>query len=254
MKVNSFIINLESDYSRRIAMKRRIQNTPFENAQFFGGISGKILPEDIRENMFDIRKFREIFGSNASAGEIGCALSHFELWKKISELDGYFYILEDDIHLGDNWEFIIDYVDRRLISSLPRIVLLTHRFEYYNRSKIDINGVVSVRPHNAWGTICYAINSSAARCLVNLGRPHYVADSWDYFISKGIDIRALLNHPVKVDFDFKSNIDGRASDFAKRVDAIDHVPLPITDVFVPKMLYDSLLIKFGIKAVREQLG
>ncbi len=251
MKIRSYIINLERDYDRREAMKRRVENTPFNNAHFFSGILGEGLSKSYRDKVFDVKKFRSLFGADPSVGEIGCALSHFELWKKISESEGYFYILEDDIYLGNNWKLIVDYIDKWLNSSLPRIVLLTHKFEYYKMSRVVTGGVASVRPHNAWGTFCYAINSSAARCLVNLGKPHYVADSWDYFINKGIDIRALLEHPVRVDFGFESNINGRASDFVKRINALGYAPLPVTDVPVPKMIYDTLLVKLGFKVVKE---
>lgn len=45
--------------------------------------------------------------------------------------------------------------------------------------------------------------------MLGLGRPSFIADEWDYFYSRGLDLLAFVPHPVAVNARFDSNIASR---------------------------------------------
>ena len=93
-----FVINLERNADRREHVSKIMSenNIDFE---FFKAVDGKsIFPDNesrlkfIEENFLDCNKWQP------SVGQIGCWLSHVEIWKKIvSENISSCLILEDDI-------------------------------------------------------------------------------------------------------------------------------------------------------------
>lgn len=245
--MKSYVINLEKDLERRLIMTRRLSDTPFSDAEFVKGVDGRTIHAAKINDLFELRRFNRTFEGVINRGEIGCTLSHYHIWERMACDNKSAIIFEDDLKFNGDWTAALSFLKRWLDSRKPRIALLTHHFDYYRWTlRHEKEGIDTVRPIRAWGTVCYGINAAAARLLTGLGRPFYVADSWDFFKSKGIDIRAIVQHPVIVDFSFESNIPQRTADLEKRIAYICLVPGMNTDVIVPRMLYTGLLYKAKI--------
>ncbi|MCM1032415.1 MAG: glycosyltransferase family 25 protein [Odoribacter sp.] len=245
--MRAYVVNLEKDSDRRADMRGKMAETPYSDFSFVKGVYGKGLSEHECEEYFDLARFKEEFGYRPFLGEIGCAASHYGIWTDIARCGRPAMIFEDDIYFDGGWNGIPSFLESWLDSPRPRVMLLTHFFMYYRGSVIDHgNGIVSVNTVNAFGTVCYAINAAAAQLLVDLGKPHYVADAWDYFKTKGLEVRGLLQHPVYVNYDYRSNIDSRGPDPDRLLDYIGYIPGVNTVTQVYRKLYIIIASKLGI--------
>lgn len=251
--MKAYIINLACDTDRRAAMEHRLAATPFADAEFADAVDGRRLSPRQRAALFDYRRLVDFIPEKLSPGEAGCTLSHYYLWQRIAATDEPAVVMEDDITLdGAPWEPILAHLDSWLAVSEPRVMLLTHQFEYFAHT-VSREHPVHVKPLHARGTVCYAINPAAARLLTSLGRPHYVADAWDYFRRRGVNVRAYLHHPVRHDFDVPSNITARANDiYFHRLPWVGRAPYPLTDQLIPAMWYRHLLRLAGILRLHTQ--
>ena len=100
-----------------------------------------------------------IHSTHLTSGEVGCFLSHYNLWKKCIELNVPLCILEDDAVVPDNLHDDLDEL------------LETYNFIYLGWKEIaesvptsDSRFVVPVYPY--W-TLAYVITPEAAKLLVN---------------------------------------------------------------------------------------
>lgn len=209
--MKAYIINLDCDTLRREDMLDKIAATPVADAEIFDAVDGRTMSPDEAARRFDFERFARMHRSpRPNPGEVGCSLSHYSLWQRIAAGREPAIILEDDIHFTGPWKQPLEYCADWLASDEPRVVLMVRQF-FYRRAKEVLPGVRAARPISACGTECYIINPAGARLLVNLGRPHYVADEWDYYASQGLQISALLDHPVSVDYDYATNIPTRSA-------------------------------------------
>ena len=90
-----FVINLKSDFKKRETMTD-ILNKYTSDYTFFEAINGKELKDD--EYKINLNWMNPYDNTHTTYGEVGCALSHYSLWKKmIDENIEQALILEDDV-------------------------------------------------------------------------------------------------------------------------------------------------------------
>lgn len=219
--MKAYVINLEKDIDRREYMRRLMLDSVFESVEFVKGIYCKSLNYAQQSEIFDRHRFGHVFSDSAFEGEIGCAVSHFNVWRMIADRDDKFaFVLEDDVCFDDDFAPISKWSARWLDSSRPRVVLFSHNFYYYPWNKAgDGHYMFVTRTNKAFGTFCYGVNRAGARLLVSLGKPHYISDEWDYFQRQGLEMRLPLVHPVSVNFKFDTNIKQRSAYLLGKLDA-----------------------------------
>ncbi len=91
-----FCISLARAKERRATMRRRLDalGMPYE---FVGGVDGEKLDFSHYKNRLRPDAFRRIRGREMSPGEVGCFLSHHNLWRRIiAEQTECALVLEDD--------------------------------------------------------------------------------------------------------------------------------------------------------------
>lgn len=245
--MKSYVINLEKDAERREYMRRLLVSTPFADAEFVTGVYGKSLSRSQLSELFEQHRFGRVFSDPAFVGEIGCAVSHYNVWRRMVASDDRFaFVLEDDVCFDGDFAPMSEWAAKWLDSSRPRVVLFSHYFSYFPWNTAAEDGYKYVsRPCKAFGTFCYGINGAAAKLLVSLGKPHYVADEWDYYQRHGLEIRLPLEHPVGVDFNFDTNIKQRAAYLRGKLD----VGALLVEPCYFSLAYESfkqLLLKLGI--------
>ncbi len=91
-----FIINLPRDAHRRDIMSARLDKTGL-NYEFFEAVDGYALdPDD--QPFYDRKKRMRYFGRDLLPGELGCLLSHRNIYAKMdAENIPYAVVLEDDV-------------------------------------------------------------------------------------------------------------------------------------------------------------
>lgn len=219
--MKTYIINLEKDANRRKYMEQLLVGSPFTEPEFVKAVYGKALSAQEKAEIFDQKHFGYVYDGRASDGEIGCAVSHYRVWKNMAESDhNVAFVLEDDVKFDGDFAPLVRWSAKWLDSPRPRVVLFSHYFFYYPTSVGCEDGFkFSKHPRHAFYTHCYGINKAGARLLVSLGKPRYTADDWNYFQRRGLRVRAPLEHPVGVNDSFRTNIDRRSAFIVSDYDA-----------------------------------
>ncbi|EHZ6874366.1 glycosyltransferase family 25 protein, partial [Providencia rettgeri] len=118
--MNTFVINLKDDLLKRDFMRNQLDNIGI-SYQFIEAIDGRIMSDNtIKQLAYD---YPDCY---LTKGEIGCALSHMAIYKKMIEDNiEIALILEDDALLPSNiYSKLIDIknIDK---SSKPNVYILT---------------------------------------------------------------------------------------------------------------------------------
>jgi glycosyl transferase family 25 len=148
------------------------------NVEIIDAVVGKELSEaELREAVFD-------YGcSGFTKGEIGCALSHLKIYRKIVE-DGVdiALILEDDAALSDNINAALkDIEDFNKKADKPMLFLITRVEKYISSLPKRLERINLYRFHKGWLATGYAINRKGAEILLKRLCPiKVVADHWLY--------------------------------------------------------------------------
>ena len=189
-----FVVNLKADGHKRERVLSLCSKFELEHAKIFPAVNGALLPSDILNGIYNSEIAIQKNKRELSRGEIGCALSHINLYKKImSENIEIALILEDDIAFSKDFKSTLDDL---LQSNLPEdweLILLGHhididrykdtRFNIWSKFKIN-QGHSRYRPSEvAFGTYGYLINNRGAARLLEeikiIEKPidHYTGDS-----------------------------------------------------------------------------
>lgn len=110
LNVFCYIITLERSKKRRELMEKKIKrNTGIVNYEYYYGVDGRT---DLNSYQFKVKE-----NTTMLVGEIGCFLSHYNLWLKLkNKTDNYFLILEDDNTFYSNFNY---YMNKLLTNYLP---------------------------------------------------------------------------------------------------------------------------------------
>lgn len=102
-----FLINLEHRVDRLDFVKKQLEqhNLLFERIDAVNGIN--LSFDD--QNVIDVEKFTLLQKKKPVKGELGCAMSHRKVWKKmIDEKIDYALILEDDVKFDKNLKSFLE--------------------------------------------------------------------------------------------------------------------------------------------------
>lgn len=185
MNIRTVCINLERRPERKETMLQRTKN--FGPIDFFNAVDGTTLqltPEITK--MFQNNTF------HWRLGIMGCALSHYELWKQLAsgEHDAYF-ILEDDTELHPNFNVLYQNVVNTMKQHGIDFIFLGHHFSNYVNYDFVLNTMLRLAPLDkrryGGGTGGYLISKAGARSLVEWLETHGCKDPIDHELSSWND-------------------------------------------------------------------
>jgi glycosyl transferase family 25 len=173
-----FIISLESELERRhkIGLQCKEQSLFCE---FINAVDGRKLPSEIATTVT-----HDFYNSKLTRGEIGCALSHLNIYSKmVSENISHALVLEDDAIFDGSLHDCLSGVDGIIREDKPEIFVLTARCSYNKHiKKTDFSGRNYFRITNGSGGYGYVINLAAAKLLLERNLPiKFEADRWTIF-------------------------------------------------------------------------
>ncbi|RYD81650.1 MAG: glycosyltransferase family 25 protein, partial [Sphingobacteriales bacterium] len=176
------VVNLRRSIARRIYIQEKLlhYNIPFE---MFEAVDGNELCEtELNEIYAKGSYFKTRYGRVMNIGEIGCALSHIGLYKKIlEEKIPYAIILEDDIEFDERLSHIVqnNHSVEKLLNHFDLVLLgyadtdLNYRkpgiCSVWKRIKLDHIIKAGVPVSRCWGTIGYLISLKGAEKLLSRG-------------------------------------------------------------------------------------
>jgi glycosyl transferase family 25 len=197
--IQTFIISLPKDKKRREYLGSQLQklDIPFSIAN---AVHGASLSAEELEASYDREKAVRLFNRELSKGEIGCALSHVSIYKKmVAENIPYALILEDDASiLDDDLSATLSRLAQAYTHQTPVAVLLNHVPRYDGNKKTELDGGHCI--YDAYRGVCahgYFITQAAAEVLAkNLYPVYVVADKWEYFQERYIQVKALVPYSI----------------------------------------------------------
>lgn len=189
-----YIVNLEKDVERKASIKAQLDDLNLDY-EFISAVYGKNLSqEEISRLSPDFEK------TSLTLPELGCALSHINIYKRIVENnDSVALILEDDIKINRDIIDIIKYISENNNSNKANVIILGKVNEYIDHFKKRINKKYSIATAiDSSGTYCYCVNTLAAKKLLQFLQPVWlVADEWKLMREKNIiRLKAIVPSPI----------------------------------------------------------
>ncbi|UDQ80197.1 glycosyltransferase family 25 protein [Erwinia rhapontici] len=178
-KMKTFIINLPNSIDRKAFMQEQCHSLGL-NFEFFNAVAGKDFTRE--EVIKHSRKLTEV----RTPGELGCALSHIELYRKIvTDNIPVALILEDDVVLNEDISSVLSSIEKNITGR--EIILLNRAKQYLNREiyRFEKNAVYPVAEADL--TCSYVITQDAAEALLTFLYPVWlVADRWSLIRQYGV--------------------------------------------------------------------
>ena len=190
MPLKTFVINLEKDTERMASIDRQLRQLGLVYERISAAY-GKDLSVGERREVFSAFRWWCAMGRPVAPAEIGCALSHYNIYRRMVEDEKlpYCCILEDDIALSQAFNSTLKEVERWIDPMKPQVVILNDHQNAY--------GGLSVGIHRSPGGTCtdgYVLTRVAARNLLDANLPIIVpCDTWGRWVRQG---RIELYHAV----------------------------------------------------------
>lgn len=164
--IPKFIISLEKDKERSNYLKNEVYP---KLSNYFKCKAFNAEEDDPNEVLKENNIFiSDIFVEKCNIGQLGCFLSHFQLWKYIVEqgLD-LAIVMEDDVKIYKNFNRIIDTIHENLPVKFDYVHLFIHpdkqKIDYLEGKEGDI-----IPAEDNFGTVAYLISLRGAKRLIKL--------------------------------------------------------------------------------------
>jgi len=164
--IPKFIISLEKDKERTNYLKNEVYP---KLTNYFKCAAFDAEEDDPNEVLKENNIFvADTFIEKCNVGQLGCFLSHFQLWKYIvvQKLD-MAIILEDDVKIYKNFNRIVDTIHENLPVKFDYVHLFIHpdkqNIEYLEGKEGDI-----IPAEDNFGTVAYLISFRGAKRLIKL--------------------------------------------------------------------------------------
>lgn len=179
-KANTYIVNLERRPDRKKAMEELFESQGIDSYSFFKAVDGKslVVTEEI------VRLFTGNDFSNRK-GVIGCAMSHYMLWKQLSEdtSNEYYIIYEDDITLCDDYKNKLEEVLRDVEGKDVVYLGFSTLKENSHKKHEFADGLVQTDKQTyLGGTFGYIITRSGCKMLLNYIETNGIKHGIDYIM------------------------------------------------------------------------
>ena len=191
-----YLINLDKDVAKFAVADRQLQSFGIEYSRI-SAIDGKSLSQSEKKSKVSYFRWWCAVGVPPRDGEIGCALSHIAVYKRIVESGlEYACVLEDDVVLDKRFTEVLEQVSRSINSLKPQVLLLSnHSDESENtgsgahvsgyRSSCDRQFEIK-RIRSDSFTEGYVLTCEAAKVLIKQNTPLRIyADAWHRWARRG---------------------------------------------------------------------
>lgn len=260
---NAFIkiVNLErrSDRKKDTMNKLDKAGIPTDDCEFIKAVDGSSLkPTPELNHLFR----NNDFGSRR--GVIGCALSHYNLWKRLlnDSQHEYYVIMEDDFVLCSNFKKQLDTLKSNNEFATREVLFLGYHMIEKNRN-YDIYNMVShqvdVKELNKdiyiGGYFAYSINKVGAKKILDYIDQNGINHGIDY-LNKILDNNILHSYecqPQIVFSDWNENGKKIDSDIQNAFDAIDFSKIEDVNVDVDKTQKIDFVFVHGLDVIGSDL-
>ena len=233
------VVNLKRRPDRKEQMIEQFKNAKFNDYVFVDAVDGKELKPNAQ-----LKKLFEGNDFGTRVGVVGCALTHYNLWKSLLEgNDEYYVIFEDDVTLCPNFTQKLKSMKDEMKSC--DYIHLGYHMTTNNRNKFNDtytreSDTIEVVPlqDNLYigGTFAYSINKNGARTLVDYIEKNGIKHGIDYVVKicgklKNMEVRPQLAFSEWYEVPGQ-NVD---TDIQKEYDSLDLVNFEEDFTFYPNL-------------------
>lgn len=224
--IKSYIINSEKEVKRKDFMIQQLESVRGIDVEFISAIMGKDLDLNTRNLLaHKIKCSHPEITWEITNGEIGCYLSHLEVYRRISNNESqnsWFIILEDDALISDDFISIVSNPGLMKKINKSRYDLVVIGFDpgktlsyngpsnrYLHSIKKISKGVdIGYPKYNHYGSFGYMLNWDAARKLLKFGTDNPSLSDYLLYACPRANVElGILNKPIVFpNFDFDSTI------------------------------------------------
>tara|TARA_A200000113_G_scaffold55835_1_gene47010 strand:- start:2517 stop:3281 length:765 start_codon:yes stop_codon:yes gene_type:complete len=202
-----FVINLATSPERWASASSRLLELNLK-AKRFNAVLGKDLSSEEIENVYDAKANKKYHHRNLTAGEIGCYISHRNMWQKmVSENISKCLILEDDLLIDDELVDVLSHIQS--LSGWDMIKIFDNRdVPFQEKVKLDDTytlGNFTKVPNCALG---YALSLAGAQKLLKRKKFFRAVDVDIQIHSEvGINIFGIKPYRISQNARFDSDIE-----------------------------------------------
>lgn len=237
--MKKFLISLAKDSYRRELFFAQ-PNT--DDVTLFSAVNMLDKTEQDFSALFDVDKFQQRYGRAVTRGEIGCTLSHLQVYEKLAndpaiQDNEFVLICEDDALFVENYQFVLDQLLQQSLNA--EIILVGQsKIAQFDDLELEINYPTTFQalrkpiahtnyhyalPYKNYfaGTVTYLIRKSAVnKFLMQLkeGLPYWLADDYVLF-AEALQIETLVIRPLLAIENplLESNLSGARKDLANNL-------------------------------------
>lgn len=198
-----FVINLEKDIKKKEYIKSHFREHGIEDYSFIKAVDGRKLSSDQLVEVYDENQALKVHGRLLARGEIGCALSHLECYRKIisQDLPGAF-IFEDDVVFTSETRFLMGKIYEHCSKLKSGVVLLGYaKYVCKYKNFLNLSNKYRLKKiYKAGYAHSYFITREAAEQMLSLFSPiSFPIDIWKR-VQDGcaVDVYSCFPYCVKV--------------------------------------------------------
>jgi GR25 family glycosyltransferase involved in LPS biosynthesis len=247
------IVNLERRLDRKNETIKKLTDVGImsDKYEFINAVDGQSLQPTL--------ELKQIFEGNdfgSRRGFIGCAMSHYNLWKQLllDDKNEYYIIMEDDFTLCDDFKnrytALLDssaFIQRELLF-MGYSMFTEERNKLLNIYNNFENTVSEIAPLNIklyiGGFFCYSINKVGAHKMIDYISANGIKHGIDYLIKIMPNLECYESQPQltfavwneagkNIDTDIQQDFIG--IDFSKIYNTIDSVDIAEQFIFKPEL-------------------
>ena len=190
---NTYVVNLERRQDRKKAIEELFASHAIESYSFFKAVDGKTIT--VTDEI--VRLFTgNDFGNRR--GVIGCAMSHYTLWKQLEAdtTNDYYVIYEDDITLCEGYREKLNGILSNLNGKDVVFLGFSVRNEHLETTRKVANGLVRSNMGIYIGaTFAYIITKSGCKKLLSYIEKNGIKHGIDYLIKICPDLETYNPQP-----------------------------------------------------------
>lgn len=204
MTIPCFVINLKRSPDRRAAMVEKLSSLGIDHS-FIDAVDGKMMTDAQRAAYAPTRR-RLFIGHDLTDGEIGCLLSHRDVYRHmIAQNIPFALVLEDDTILSPDLPAVLKAAEPLMAGGKADMIRLLCRNKVYKRSRILAPLVGSYKlarplglPGGAYG---YILSLKAARRINAKMEKNWVpVDTVHGQVWRtGLNVLSIIPSPVSYD-------------------------------------------------------
>ena len=213
--IKAYVISLETRKDRYEYIKNNYIHNNIYDLEIIKAYDGKNIHNNtekyndikdaflnsINNNKTNKNDYKYLYINNFTQGELGCFVSHINIWKKIINEDiDQALIFEDDCIFNNNFNNRLSYILKNEMPTDYNILWLGGKMgdNYINNENIIISNNIAIKKEiHPYCTFSYIITNKCAKLLLNYVNVEFKGNlGVDYFMDEFLTKNNIVQHII----------------------------------------------------------